>query len=152
MPLLPTTEGVAVAWLRTLPEIPAGVATTLPATREGQVPTWAEHGFITISVVGGTVRDTNLRMPVVSVDAWAVAPNSDRPPWGKANGLTELVRDACYREDRFPVQVVPSPGDYLPALVQSASLVTSESRRVPDPDTSRAHYVLDVALYWTVVR
>lgn len=145
---LPTNEGVCVAWLRSLPELAAGAATTLPK----DPASWAEHGFVTVAVVGGTARDTNLRSPVLSLDGWAVALDSDRPPWGKANSVLEVVRDAVYREDRFPVPVVPGPGDYLPALVQSASLVSPDPRRVPDPDTSRAHYVLELSLHWTVIR
>ena len=146
MALLPTNEGVAVAWLRGLPGN-IGAATTLPR----DVTSWAAGGFVTVAVIGGTARDTNLRSPVLSLDFWAVAPDSDRPPWGKANGLAEFVRDMTYQEDMFPVTVVPEPGDYLHALVQSASLVSPDPRRVPDPDTSRAHYVLEAALHWTVI-
>jgi hypothetical protein len=146
MALLPTNEGVGVAWLRSLPGN-IGAATTLPK----EVASWAAAGFVVVSVVGGTARDTNLRSPVLSLDCWAVAPDSDRPPWGKANGLAEYVRDAVFQEDMFPVPVVQSPGDYLPALVQSASLVSPDPRRVPDPDMSRAHYVLELSLHWTVM-
>lgn len=151
MPNLPSNEGVCVAWLRSLPEVLAGVATNLPRTPTGQAPAWAEHGFITVTVLGGTARDTNLRSPVLSLDAWAVTPDSDRPPWGKANGILEVVRDICFQEDRFPVPVLPTPGDFLPALVQSASMVSPEPRRVLDPDQSRAHYVMEIQLHWVVI-
>lgn len=145
MPLLPTNEGVAVAWLRGLPGVTAGVSTSLPRKLES----WAPTGFIVVSVVGGVTRDTNLRSPVLSLDFWAAKVDSDSPPWGQANQYAEYVRDMVYREDLFPVPVVPAPGDYLPALVQGASLVSPDPRRIPDPDTSRAHYVLELSLHWT---
>lgn len=147
MPVLPSSEIVAVAWVRQIPDFTGGVATRLPRSEQ-----WPAAGFVTVSVVGGVAWDTNLHTPVLSVDIWGVNPDSDRPPHGRTCALAEIVRDAVYRDDLYPMRVVPAPGDYYPALVQSAYLVSPEPRRVPDLDQSRSHYVLELALNWTVVR
>lgn len=145
---LPTDEGVAVAWLRSLPGMVAGAATNLPRN----VATWADHGFVVVGVVGGPARDTALMSPVLSLDCWAVTPDTDTPPWGESSGIATFIRDSVFQEDNFPVIVQQTPGTFRPALVQSASLVSPYPRRVPDPDLSRAHYVLELSLHWTEIR
>ncbi|WP_274029451.1 hypothetical protein [Streptomyces sp. MMBL 11-1] len=138
-----TTELVAAAWLNTLFDQPI-VATTLPKPADG-TPGWADTGFITVAVVGGGAgMYVPLRSPVVSVDCWAVNPQSAKPPWGKANNLAETVQAACYGPINMRLEL---PGGFPDVRVLSAYSV-SESRRITDDQSSYAHYSLDVQLHW----
>lgn len=149
--LFPTSELVAVAWLKGVPGVPESkVATRLPQDNS----TWAASGFITVRAVGGTPHlDMPLRQPVMSVDAWAVNVSSGKPPDGKALQLAERVRMACYGE-RSGVSGMPSigrdltlPTGYMGARVISAQ-VLGEPRIVTESETSYAHAALDVQLDW----
>lgn len=147
-PRVPSTEAVVIAWLRGLQGLAAGVATTTPS----DVSTWAANGFVVVLSAGGSGLDTALRAPVVSVDTWAIQPDSDHPPWGKAFSVAQDIIAAVQDMSRTgqAVQVTPSPGDWVPVLVQDVSLLT-EPRRIPDPDTSRAHTSMDLEVRWTAL-
>jgi hypothetical protein len=141
-----TTDLVAVAWLKGVAGIPPGsVATTLPSDTSA----WAASGFVQVTCVGGSPEPhMPLRVPVVSVDCWAVNPNSGRPPWGKAATLAELVRDGTLAGDAGRVVTLPVGG--LSARVLSAWALT-EARRILDDDASYARYSLDVSLAWVAI-
>lgn len=143
MPLAPTSPLVAVAWLRSLADLPAGVATTRPT----DTSTWSATGFVVVSVVGsGGVRDlSQQRKPILSLDAWGVNPGSSKPPRNQASGLLEIVRAAT--ENFQPVQVSAGTG-YDAALVTDAWMEAAEPREIPDPDSSYAHFTVDLGLAW----
>lgn len=148
MPNHATAEGVAVAWATAL-ALPA-VATTLPELSSWPVFSGATvRGFVTTSVVGTQIGSGFMRHTVLTFDTWAAVVNSDRPQWGAANELAERLwwetMDASFMGRR--VQQHPS---YHPAYVHSVHGL-QEPRRIPDPDTSRAHYTLDLALMWSEV-
>lgn len=148
MPLHPTSELVAVAWIKTIAGInPSNVATTLPQS----TTSWSTDGFVQVSTVGGT---PGLYLPVaapaVSVDCWAVNPSSGRPPWGKANQLAESIRAAVYDPEHVQQLVTGFPGDYNDARVLGAWLLT-EPRRMRDDDASYARYTFDLSLNWIEV-
>lgn len=149
MPLLhPTSDLVAVAWLKALAGLTDGqVSTTLPQ----DTTTWATAGFVTAATVGGT-PDMYVPMarPAVSLDCWAVSPNSGSPPWGKANQLAEIVRAAVYNLAEVTPLLVSLPATYNDARVLSAYLL-SEPRRVHDDDASYARYTCDLQLHWVEV-
>lgn len=141
-----TSEGVAVAWARTLP-LP-GVSTSLPDLSTWPVLAGTLRGFVTVdAIVGGARRDTGLRMPVVSFSAWAAVPDSDRPQWGAANDLIEIIREQNDASPFVPVTVTQD-AKHRSARVLSVWCPGGEPRRVQDVDESRAHYVLDVAIQW----
>lgn len=143
-----TSELVAVAWLGGLfaDDI---VATTLPKADSDGNLSWAASGFVTVSTVGGSAHQYYaLRNPVVSVDCWAVNPNSARPPWGKAANLAEEIQAGCYAADIG--RSLTLPGDYPAARVLSAYAV-SEARRVPSDPASYARFNLSLALHWIEV-
>lgn len=141
-----TSEGVAVAWARTL-AVPA-VATSLPTLDQWPVLAGSVRGFVTVdAIVGGAGRDTALRAPVVSFSTWAAVPDSDRPQWGAANDLAEIIREQCVATPFVPVRV-QQDAYHREAMVLSVWGVAPEPRRVPDPDQSRAHYVLDIGMRW----
>ena len=142
----PTPDLVAVAWLKGVAGIPSGsVATTLPSDNT----TWAASGFVQVTVVGGSPEPhMPLRVPVLSVDCWAVNPGSGRPPWGKAATLAELVRDGTLAADVGRTVTLPVGG--LTARVLSVYAL-SEARRILDDDGSYARFSLDVALAWVGV-
>lgn len=143
-PHLPTTELVAVHWLRQkvagLDAAQAG--TTLPS----DLSKWPD-GFITATAIptGAEVNLPQLRHGYMQLDAWAHPPGEgQRPPWGEANRLVELVRAAT--EDNA-AGALELPASYLPARVLSAYLVTEPERLEGDP-SGFARYRADLALEW----
>lgn len=146
----PTGELVAVAYAKAIladAGLTAPVSTTLAA-----VTTWQTTGALQVTgIVGGVTRDNDLRDMVVSFDSWAARPGSDKPPWGQANELVEVVRASAFRDwtDALELELEPA-GVYLPVRVQGAVPISPEPRRIPDQDASRAHYSLDFRLIWTV--
>lgn len=145
--LCANTELVAAAWLGTLPGLdPSMVATQLPDDNSS----WAASGFLVIVGAGGSPNpDVPMRAPIVGTDSWAVAPSSNKPPWGKANHLVETVLAATYQRNLTHRRVV-LPGAYPPVFVHSA-LIRGEPRRVPGDPGGAAHYTMNLQLYWTQV-
>lgn len=143
MPHAPTSPLVAVAWLRSLQDLTAGVATSRPT----DATSWASTGFVVVSVVGSAgIRDlSQQRKPIVSVDAWGVSLNSSKPPRNQAASLLEIIRAAT--EDFQPVTVDAGTG-YDQALVTDAWVETPEPREIPDQDSSYAHFTVDLGLAW----
>lgn len=145
-PYLPTSDLVAVAWLKAVGTLPAsGVATTLPS----DPTTWADEGFVQAQTITG-VADADLpqwRRPLVQVDCWANAGTSNKPPWNKAARLAELVRAAT---EGPTGRVVTLPGDYLDARVLSVYLGT-EPRRIEDDPAGYARLSLDLHVDWARV-
>lgn len=143
-PHLPTTELVAVHWLR---QAVAGleaaqVGTTLPS----DLSKWPD-GFLTATALptGAEVGLPQLRHGYMQLDAWAHPPASgQRPPWGEANRLVELVHAAT---EGATGRVVELPANYLPARVLSAYLATEPERIEGDP-SGFARYRADLALEW----
>lgn len=150
MPKLPTGELVAVAYAKAAlsrASLTAPVSTTLAA-----VTAWSTTGALQVTgVVGGVARDTDLRDMVVSFDSWAARPGSDKPPWGQANELVEVIRSSAFWDWTEDLELDLEPaGVYSPVRVQGAVPVSPEPRRIPDQDASRAHYSLDFRIFWTV--
>lgn len=160
--LLPNSELVARAWLATIPGITgAMVGTLLPRISESVLPGWAATGFLTVAVVGGSPHAyVPLAQPAVSVNCWAVAATqalpggpvtvSNKPPWGKANQLAELVRQAVDPLQRglSAKQVsMPVPG-YGRAAVRSALMLT-EPRRLPSDVAAYARFQFELLLHWS---
>ncbi len=141
--VVPTTDLVAVAWLRGVPGVPStAVATTLPSNTS----TWAASGFVQVTTTGGTPNPhLPVRRPVVGVDCCAVAPGSARPPWGRANSLAEAIRAGTFGAAG---RVVALSVGGLHARVLEAYLL-SEPRRVTDDEGSYARYSFDLSLAWT---
>lgn len=139
----PTSPLVAVEWLRSLADLPAGVATSRPT----DAASWASTGFVVVSVVGSAgIRDlSQQRKPIVSVDSWGVSIGSSKPPRNQAAALLEIIRAAT--EDFQPVTVNVGTS-YDQALVTDAWMETPEAREIPDPDSSYAHFSVDLGLSW----
>lgn len=144
-PLYPTSDLVAAAWLRLVPGLASGVASSLPS----DAATWATAGFVQAATVGGTPPvHAPMRRPVVSVDCWAVNPNSQKAPWGKANSLAELIRGACELNANFGVRL-DLGANYSAARVLTAYLLT-EPRRVLGDAANYARYSFDLSVNWVV--
>lgn len=148
--MIPDPEQVAVAWAKTL-ELPMGsaVATTVPEASGWPVVEGATtRAFLQVFATGGgRVGDTPLGRTVMSVDSWATKTSSDRPPLRLASHVLSRIVGATYSGD-FPVELDMGAGVQR-ARVHSAYVV-SQPRRIPDQDTSRAHYSMDLALLWAV--
>lgn len=145
-PYLPTSDLVAVAWLKAVAGInPASVATTLPS----DASTWADEGFVQAQTITG-VTDADLpqwRRPLVQVDCWANAGTSNKPPWNKAARLAELVRAAT---EGPTGRIVDLGASYLGARVLSVYL-SSEPRRVEDDPAGYARFTFDLHVDWARV-
>ena len=141
--LRPTTERGAVAWIGGIQGLSPGmVATQLPKDNT----TWAASGFVTVRTVGGAPgMYVPLRQPVVAVDAWAVNPTSNKPPWFQANGLMELIDQGCRVSNAG--RWLALPGLYLQARVATAYWVT-EPQRVYTDQGGYARYTANLALNW----
>lgn len=142
-PYLPTSDLVAVGWLKAVAGLPAGgVATTLP----GDATTWADEGFVQAQTITGAA-DVDLpawRRPLVQVDCWANAGTSNKPPWNKAARLVELVRAAT---EGVTGRVVDLGVNYTGARVLSVYLET-EPRRVEDDPAGYARFTFDLHVDW----
>ncbi|GAA4082710.1 hypothetical protein [Actinomadura miaoliensis] len=141
----PTNEVVAVAWIKTLPGIPANrVGTTLPDSAA-----WADTGFVQIGLVSGQ-PDIYVpqRQPVLQIDCWAVNPDSQKPPWGKANALADIIVAACQpHRQRASFGRITTPPQFADARVQTGHAL-SEPRRITPEDGRMADYQFELQLYW----
>jgi hypothetical protein len=145
----PEPERVAVAWLKSALAPFAGVATSLPALTSWPSLSGSVKAFVVVDgVVGGATGETRMRRPVISVSAWAALLDSDNPQWGAASEVQARIVDAVL-SNHLPGQFTWT--GYAPARVSSTWLVSPEPRRVPDEDSGRAHYVLDIGMSWTEV-
>lgn len=144
----PTSELVAVAWLKGLDALHGFVATEVPGRAEDGTYSWSQYGFVEVSSVGGS-PDLYLPVqePVLSLDYWAVNPDSLRPPWGKANQLHQVVRAGTLDAEDTPRLLTTMPGAYNYAKVTAAWLLT-DARRVKADEAGWAHYTADLQLRW----
>lgn len=142
-----TPELVAIAWLKGI--VGDRVSTTLPRSSASN-STWAASGFVTVATVGG-VPDmyVPMRNPALSVDCWATNPESNKPPWGKASWLADLILAGCLDHEGTP-RLLTLPGAYPQARVLSAHPVY-EPRRVPDDEASYARMNLGLLFHWVEV-
>jgi hypothetical protein len=145
----PTATGTMIAWLSA--SVPA-VASNLPEISSWPVLGGTVRGFVTVpAVVGGTVHYAGVRVPVLQVEAWAAVPTSDRPQYGAAEQLAEdVLAAAAALNDGGPGVLVRQRAGYNQALVQAVAMAT-EPRRLDDPDTGYARYLMDLALAWVEV-
>ena len=144
-PFPPNSGLVAQAWLgqRVTGLDEAHVAGTLP-----DVASWADVGFVTVSVIPGTQPsvDIPVRKPVVQVDAWGASANSAKPHWPKAWRLVELIRLATEAPQAYG-RTVTLPDEYTDARVQSVYLL-SEPNEVKGDPSGYAHVTFDLAIDW----
>lgn len=143
----PTSDLVVVTWLKGITALGNLVATELPTTDGAS---WAASGFTQVTTVGGAPSiDYPLANPVVSLDFWAYAANSGRPPWNRANRLAEIVRRAMLDHVSVQRPLV------LPAAYNDARVITCyptiEPRRVRSDDAQFARFTMDAVFSWVEV-
>lgn len=147
--LIPNDELVAAAWVGSIDGLsPQMVATQLPANES----TWAQNGFVTVSVAGGTPHpNLPLSRPVIQCDCWAVSLTSAKPPWFMANALATAIRYACWQRTAIPRLLTITSGGvtYPTAAVRSAVMVTQPRRVYGDPGDA-ARYTCDISLVWAM--
>lgn len=150
MPKLPTGELVAKAYAK-YALAAAGLGTVPVATSLPDVAAWAETGAVQIDgIVGTTYRENNLRDMVASYSGWAARLDSDKPPYGQANELMEVIRESAFWDWPSAVELSLEPaGVYSDVVIHAVHPVT-EPRRIPDQDQSRAHYTMDFRVVWAV--
>jgi hypothetical protein len=142
----PTNELVTVAWLKGLSGLNNLVATDLPT----DASTWVASGFTQVTAVGGIpAAYFALANPVVTLDFWAVAPDSGKPPWNKANQLAETARMGLLDHASVGRLLV------LPAAYDNARVLTCrpliEPRKVRNDEAGYARYSMDVEFSWVAV-
>lgn len=151
MALRPSSEMVALAWLKGVPGLTASnVGDTVPEDNS----TWEASGFTQMhGVVGGDGgMYTPEQAPVIQVDLWANASDSGRPPWNKAHHLGALIVADTYittlggTGGNRDVSAHLPPG-YNGAYVQSVYPV-SLPRKVPADDGSYARVTFELAITW----
>lgn len=140
----PSTELVAAAWLRSLPDITdAMVASTLPKDHT----TWEATGFLTVTPAGGTPHpDVPVRAPLVQVDAYATRVGSQRPPHGEAAALLEVVIASCWDEGDKATDLTIKTG-YHRARVLGVSCAR-EPQRLYGDEQGLAKYSTDLQFHW----
>lgn len=148
-PLLPTTDLVAIAWLRLIAGLPAQqIATKLPK----DVTILRTVGFVTTQIVGGNPHpDVPMRQPVVTASCWAApAAGSEKVPWGRAANLAEPIMAATYDRDLMDAEVdlTGFDPDYLPARVRTVLALTEPVRVEGDP-SGFARFDIDLRINWT---
>lgn len=146
---IPDAEQVGVAWAKTL-DLPVGtaVATTLPEFSSWPTVTGGSKAFLQVyGTGGGTVGDTPLRRSVLSFDAWAAKTGSDRPPLALATAILATVMRESYHGGDLPKSVTLPNGSA--ATVHDVRPINDHPRRIPDQDTSRAHFSVDIEIMWT---
>lgn len=153
----PTSELVAVAWLKGVAGLPVdSIATTLPGPdQQTNNVSWAASGFVQVGpVVGGSPHsDVPVRQPVLSVNCWAVNLGGKKPPWNRANALAEAITNAVYALTADPApyhRAVTLPTGYRGALVLGASVLTEPRRRPAEP-ANYARYGLELQLSWVAL-
>jgi hypothetical protein len=146
MSLRPTSELVAVAWLKHATG-QTTVATDLPEDNT----TWSASGFTQVQAIGGTPDNyVPIARPVFSVDCWATVPGSPKPPWYRANARAEAIRAAVLDHPNVPYTTTTLPAAYNQARVLSAQMLT-EPRRVLADEAGYARYQFDLQLDWVEV-
>ncbi|GGW98707.1 hypothetical protein [Streptomyces chartreusis] len=145
-----TPELVTTAWLKTV--VGDRVATTLPKPADDGTISWANGGFVTHVVAGGSSNIyVPLRTPVMGLSCWAVNPDSQKPPWGQASNLAEAIVAACLDHDNVPKTRLSLPGNFPDVQVKSA-YTTGDPRRVPDDASPYARYdIPGLVIAWTEV-
>jgi hypothetical protein len=146
LPRFATTERVAVAWLATLSGFTSAmVGTELPdlATTD-----WSATGFLVVTAAGGSSEiNYPLEHPLVSVQCYAVSPNTGVPPWNMADDLAANISAGCLASTGAG-QFVTLPTSDQNARVLSA-YTTSIPRRSYGDMGDYACVVQEIALHWT---
>jgi hypothetical protein len=135
-----TTRKVSVAWLRSL-----GLAA------DSELPTeltWASTGFITPAGSGGSPGvHVPVAHPIVTLQCWAVDPDTGVAPWNFAGDLAETVRAGTFSHGTQAMLTIPDSDQN--ARVLSAYL-QSEPRPSYGDMGDYACVVFDLALHWAV--
>jgi hypothetical protein len=138
-----------ITWLGTF--VPA-VASNLPKLDSWPVLSGTVRGFVTVpTVAGGTVHHAGVRVPVLQVETWAAILSSDAPQYGAAEQLAEDIVAAANALNASGSSVlVRQRTGYNQAMIQCVPFMT-EPRRLDDPDTGYARFLMDLALGWVEV-
>jgi hypothetical protein len=149
--LVPDSTTVLGAWLRSIDGIPDNkVNTVLPA-----VSLWADTGFVQIvGAVGGSPwLDAPIRQPVMEVDTFGAHVNSEKPDWGKASALMNLIVEAATDPATSVDRVIPIGSRF----VRLMSLWPISEVRKPlsgidqgDP-ASFARLMIEIEMMWALL-
>lgn len=148
------SELAAIAWLKTVPGLPVNqIGTTLPQDNT----TWAASGYVQVIVVGKGRSSAyyGYRAPVIQAHCWAVNPDKQNPPWGKACDLAEMIYEHLLADNG--VENLDTRTGFRKVRILEAWEI-EEPKRIPwgfpsgqgsfvDPGNS-AHYTVSFQLAW----
>lgn len=136
-------------WARTIIGVPPNkVNTVLP-----DVSLWANTGFVQIvGVVGGSPWiDAPVHQPVVELDTWGAHLNSEKPDWGKASRLMNLIWAAATDPTTSVGLVVPFP-DGRRARIHSLWPISEPRKPLSGIDqgdpASFARLMIEIEMIW----
>lgn len=138
---------VATGFLQAVLDQRGGIGSRMPNEEDGG-KSWAQTGFVLVSIVGGSPNSyaAGLRRPVLDIQAKWISVGSKQPPWSLANELAERIIAGCYKAYSAPIEAI-LPAGYERAFVQSAYPLTEPRRLLADP-SSIATYQFDLQLNW----
>lgn len=154
-PYLPTSELVAMSWLKANAPAFGATADKIATTLPRDASTWFDTGFITVRAIAGTNYQPNgtRRTSIVQLDAWwspsTGAMSSGKVPWGKANALMEAVVAATeHPVTGYSSRVPLALPDYVPVVVLAAYPAYGEPMRMEGDPNGYARYQMDLAIDW----
>jgi hypothetical protein len=137
-------------WLRTIPDLVGmgGVADwQLPLDNE----TWGPTGFVLIRPPGGGRHSSYIPVsrPVITMEFYAVEPNTGQPVWHTAGSLLSTVVAAMRDESTMRRHLAMNINgvDYGKCMVQNAYPINHE-RMVYGDEGQYAHLILDTQFHW----
>lgn len=152
--LLPNTEIVVVSYLKALNVNGNAVATELPGPDGNGNYSWEATGFIRVGSVFETLNNyTSVREAVVTLECYAYTPNSNKPPYLRANTLAEKVVQTTLPNQNYNVikGKLELPSRYFPVSILEATIANAPRRDVRLVQDQRAVYLVDLRLVWVAL-
>ncbi len=141
------SQQVAVAWLKTLPNLSGvPVASTLAPMAQ-----WAGQDFVVVTFGLGGIPDPYLltHVPVMQIDCFAKPPtSSNKPAWNRASMTAECIRDACYTAHASGI--LHFTGGF-PDVHLDGVAPKSEPRRVLSDLAAFARYSIDLEFSYSPI-
>lgn len=152
--LLPNSEVVVVSYLKALNIIGDAVSTDLPGPDKVGNYSWQDTGFIR---VGSIFEDINYyttrRETVATLECFAYTPQSNKPPYPKANLIAEKIVNATLPNQYYqPLKgKLELPSRYFPVSILEATVATGPRRDIRLANDNRAIYMVDLRIIWVAL-
>lgn len=153
--LLPNAEVVLVSYLKAINVVGNNVATDLPGpdTQGGNYP-WQDTGFIRVGSIFENINYyTGRREAIATLECYAYTPNSNKPPYPRANLLAEKVVNSTLPNQHFNVLKgkLELPSRYYPVSILEATIANGPRKDIRLVQDNRALYLVDFRLLWVAL-